>query len=120
VVWPRAVTVVLDKLSKHKNCTDKALQLALSWLAQDAGFETKKAILRGRGLDPKEAHTAFGAFMAGVKPADHAALALEIALWSAYYNCFHGASPVRIHPELRNPSPQISAHRTQPPTVQPK
>jgi len=66
VVWPRAVTVVLDKLSKHKNCTDKALQLALSWLAQDAGFETKKAILRGRGLDPKEAHTAFGAFMAGV------------------------------------------------------
>ena len=91
-VQERAVTVVLDKLSKHKNCTEKALQLALSWLAQDAGFETKKAILRGRGLDPKEAHTAFGAFMAGVKPADHAALALEIALWSAYYNCFHGAS----------------------------
>jgi hypothetical protein len=37
-------------------------------------------------------HTAFGIFMAGVKPADHAALTLEIALWSAYYNCFHGAS----------------------------
>ena len=91
-VQERAVTVVLDKLTKHKNCTEKALQLALSWLAQDAGFETKKAILRARGLDPKEAHTAFGAFMAGVKPADHAALALEIALWSAYYNCFHGAS----------------------------
>jgi hypothetical protein len=91
-VQERAVTVVLDKLIKHKNCTEKALQLGLSWLVQDAGFETKKAILRARGLDPKEAHTAFGAFMDGVKPADHAALALELALWSAYYNCFHGAS----------------------------
>lgn len=28
----------------------------------------------------------------GVKPADHPALALEIALWSAFYNCFNGAS----------------------------
>ena len=91
-VQERAVAVVLEKLAKHKNCTEKALQLALSWLTQDAGFETKKAILRGHGLDPKEAHTAFGAFMAGVKPADHPALALEIALWSAFYNCFHGAS----------------------------
>ncbi len=91
-VQERAMTVVLDKLAKHKNCTEKALQLALSWLAQDAGFETKKAILRAHGLDPKEAHTAFGAFMSGVKPADHAALALEIALWSGFYNCFHGAS----------------------------
>jgi ParB/RepB/Spo0J family partition protein len=91
-VQERAVIVVLDKLIKHKSCTEKALQLALSWLAQDAGFETKKAILRARGLDPKEAHTAFGAFLAGVKPADHPALALEIALWSAFYNCFNGAS----------------------------
>ena len=59
-VQERAVTVVLDKLTKHKNCTEKSLQLALSWLAQDAGFETKKAILRGRGLDPKEAHNHSG------------------------------------------------------------
>jgi len=95
-VQERAVTAVLDKLTKQKNCTEKSLQVALSWLAQDAGFETKKAILRGRGLDPNEAHTAFGAFMAGVKPADHPALALEIALWSAFYNCFHGASKLLI------------------------
>jgi len=30
--------------------------------------------------------------MATVKPADHPALALEIALWSAFFNSFQGAS----------------------------
>ena len=91
-VQERAVVQVLEKLGKHKNCTEKSLQLALSWLVQDAGFETKKAILRGRGLEAKEAHTAFTEFFAKVKPADYPALALEIALWSAFYNCFHGSS----------------------------
>jgi ParB/RepB/Spo0J family partition protein len=91
-VQERAVVQVLEKLAKHKNCTEKSLQLALSWLVQDAGFETKKAILRARGLDPKEAHTAFTEFFAKVKPAEYPALALELALWSAFYNCFHGSS----------------------------
>ena len=91
-VQERAVVQVLEKLAKHKNCTEKSLQLALSWLVQDAGFETKKAILRGRGLEAKEAHTAFTGFFAKVKPADYPAFALELALWSAFYNCFHGSS----------------------------
>ena len=91
-VQERAVVQVLEKLAKHKNCTEKSLQLALSWLVQDAGFETKKAILRARGLDAKEAHTAFTEFFAKVKPAEYPMLALEIALWSAFYNCFHGSS----------------------------
>ncbi len=91
-VHERAVVQVLEKLAKHKNCTEKSLQLALSWLVQDAGFETKKAILRARGLEAKEAHTAFTEFFAKAKPAEYPALALEIALWSAFYNCFHGSS----------------------------
>jgi hypothetical protein len=56
-VQERAVVQVLEKLGKHKNCAEKSLQLALSWLVQDAGFETKKALLRARGLDAKEAHS---------------------------------------------------------------
>jgi ParB/RepB/Spo0J family partition protein len=91
-VQERALTAVLDKLAKQKNCTEKSLQLALAWLVEDAGFETKKAILRARGIDPKEAHSAFGEFMQKIKPADHPALVLEIALWSAYFHCFHGSS----------------------------
>jgi ParB/RepB/Spo0J family partition protein len=88
----RAMTVVLDKLTKHKNCTEKALQLALSWLVQDAGFETKKAVLRGHGIEPKEAHATFSELIGGLKPADYPAMALEIALWSAYHGTFQGAS----------------------------
>jgi hypothetical protein len=30
--------------------------------------------------------------MQKIKPADHPALVLEIALWSAYFHCFHGSS----------------------------
>jgi hypothetical protein len=91
-VQERAVVQVLEKLGKHKNCAEKSLQLALSWLVQDAGFETKKALLRARGLDAKEAHTAFTEFFAKVKTSVYPALALEIALWSAFYNCFHDSS----------------------------
>jgi len=92
----RAVVALLAKLPKHKNCTEITLQLTLAWLALDANFETKKAILRTRGIETKDHYKEFDKLLLQVKPDERPAFIAELALWMAYFNTYQGNSKLLV------------------------